>query len=348
MAKVRKRGWYRRGKNAYLDKRVLGRRLPVENLGPVSDRDADLIVAKRVADFLHQRHFPELNRSSLTVGDLLSTYDDESLSKLASVKTAKYHVERLNAELGDELAEAVNWPRLLDYGSKRITEGGVVTRTVEAELDILAGAYNWSRRYHELTCSPFPPKWKEELKAKYPQDGEEPYILDGGEEKGNEWQRIYNNAGANVRLALLLAYETGMRAKEVVTCRTAWLRNGAIHLPRGVATKNRKGRVIQLSADLYNDLIARAGKEYVFEQEDGRPYTYSWLRSGLRRAATKGEVTLPRWSGCHTLRRTRATIDAGKGGDIEAAMDKLGHSDYKTFRKYSQVTEYRRKKAANA
>ncbi len=138
---------------------------------------------------------------------------------------------------------------------------------------------------------------------------------------------------------LMTIYSGGLRLNEVVHLR---LRD--IDSKRMVVTvragKGKKDREVMLSEALLPILRsyvkAHRPKEYLFEGQDGGPYSprsvQQVLKTAMRVAGIKQMASI------HTLRHSFATHLLESGTDIRFIQEFLGHQSIKTTEIYTHVT----------
>lgn len=141
------------------------------------------------------------------------------------------------------------------------------------------------------------------------------------------------------RLMLHLLYGAGLRAGELLALRLSDLRPdvGMLHVREGKGLKDRYtllgGRV---QAALTDYVAKYRPKEYVFEGQDGGPYSYASLRQVWKRALR--DAKLPSHYRLHDLRHSFATHLLEHGTDLRYIQQLLGHRSSKTTEIYTHVT----------
>jgi integrase len=281
---------------------------------------------------------------SLTIRQALEFYWENKAKLLGSHVSVKSLLTMLDAKLGHLLARNLIMADLNNYVRARKHD---VTRfkrppslrTIEAELDQLSIAMNWTKRNRLLVETPIPEGWKKEIRVSFPRDTQQPHVLDEGEMNGKQWQALLAHAHPDLHAPLLLMYETGMRRNEILNLRWDWVEvdSRRIHLPGwydgGMITKSRRSREIPLSTMALAAISLtigdrRIGSQWVFWRANGRRLRS--LNKLFRLARMRAE--LPAWVTPHSLRRTRATI--WNALDEPAAMRALGHEDTRVHRRH--------------
>ncbi|THD68097.1 integrase [Robertkochia marina] len=141
------------------------------------------------------------------------------------------------------------------------------------------------------------------------------------------------------RFLLSLVYSCGLRIGEALNLRLTDLDTTRkfMHVRHA---KGAKDRFIPLSdrtlEKLRDYLRTYRPKDYVFEGQDGGPYTQSSARQVLSRALAHTNIT--KHVTLHTLRHSYATHLLENGTDIRYIQELLGHCDPKTTMIYTHVS----------
>ncbi|HKK82267.1 MAG TPA: tyrosine-type recombinase/integrase [Prolixibacteraceae bacterium] len=143
------------------------------------------------------------------------------------------------------------------------------------------------------------------------------------------------------KLALMIAYGTGMRVGEVVELKwnDVLMAEQKIHIKNG---KGKKDRLVMLPASLIEMLknykALYSTKDYVFDgQIAGIPYSKGSLQKVMRRALE--ECGLSKKGSVHSLRHSFATHLLDAGIDIRYVQQLLGHKDIRTTMIYSHLSQ---------
>lgn len=139
------------------------------------------------------------------------------------------------------------------------------------------------------------------------------------------------------RLALMLAYGSGLRLGEIVRLRVADIKHD-----RGlilVYGKGRKERVVQLDqdqADLTRIVCkGRSEDEYVFVGQYGGAYSKRSVQKIMQHACWLARAP---YYGLHALRHSYATHLLESGTDVRVIQRLLGHSRVTTTEVYTHVS----------
>lgn len=138
---------------------------------------------------------------------------------------------------------------------------------------------------------------------------------------------------------LMVCYSSGLRVSEVASLKVT-----AIDSKRMVINilnaKGKKDRIVPLSEITLKYLrayyLAYKPKEYMFEGEQGGPYSTRSIQAILKQAKEKAKINKP--GSVHALRHSYATHLLDKGLDITYIQKLLGHNDLKTTLRYLHVT----------
>lgn len=150
-------------------------------------------------------------------------------------------------------------------------------------------------------------------------------------------------------LVLRTARATGLRISDVLQLKTEQLRQG----PRFTVKEQKtgKGKRVYIPADLRLQLLAQAGRLWVFE---GRT---DWRKHRTRQAVNKdmarvvkclrpcGKVKRGQRVSPHSMRKAYAVEQLDKTGDIRAVQRQLNHDRPETTMIYAMSREMQRKGA---
>ncbi|HMQ75718.1 MAG TPA: tyrosine-type recombinase/integrase [Flavobacteriales bacterium] len=138
---------------------------------------------------------------------------------------------------------------------------------------------------------------------------------------------------------LMLIYSAGLRLGELIHLhRTDIIPERKQVVIRG--GKGRKDRITILSPKVLAKLDAYIEeyrpKEYLFEGQNGGPYSDTSVQAIFKQAKAKAGITAP--ATVHTLRHSFATHLLEKGTDLRYIQTLLGHSSSKTTEIYTHVS----------
>jgi len=141
------------------------------------------------------------------------------------------------------------------------------------------------------------------------------------------------------RLLLLLLYDLGLRAREVVGLRLSDIGPGHIRIvgKGGHVRKLPLSPIVRRALQAYLQMERPdTDSDAVFLGRDGKPLSYEGLRSILARLSKMAKV--PR-KGAHAFRRACATqmLKAGASPSVVQAI--LGHTDFRMTAHYVRLSE---------
>lgn len=153
--------------------------------------------------------------------------------------------------------------------------------------------------------------------------------------------------GVRDRAIFLVLLRTGMRVGELLAARVQEvdLAESSFTIPKG--KKNRRGRVVYLSAEAHGALSAwladRRGEptEPLFPGRWGRPLSYQAVRRRFKAALARAGIA--RSYGLHSLRHTFATEMLNAGLRLEVLQRLLGHDDLSQTQRYARLSAPRQK-----
>lgn len=135
---------------------------------------------------------------------------------------------------------------------------------------------------------------------------------------------LYALTPAN-KLVCIVALETGLRIGDILAFKTADLKKGSFTVTE---QKTKKKRRIRLRENIKKQLLAQAGRVYVFPHrtDENRHRTRQAVYSDLKRASRlfriKGLNIAP-----HSLRKAYAVDLYKKSGSIAKVRDALNHDN---------------------
>lgn len=190
--------------------------------------------------------------------------------------------------------------------------------------------YEWARRRKYVTENPV----ADTRHVKGAHHEPRPIPLD-------EYEMAYAAAPPEIRLALRIAYETGMRRSEIAAIHTRDLsydREGYwLRVPQG---KGRKPRSVPLNPGLYFAL-QEIPEGWIFPSQRGEHLEGESLGRKCARY-------LPGIWTMHTIRHRAATDLVEEFGDIQAVAAILGHANLNTTNAYAKLSRSRVQSAIRA
>lgn len=148
-----------------------------------------------------------------------------------------------------------------------------------------------------------------------------------------EVERVLMLLTPSNRLALRVSLHTGLRISDVLSLKTSQL----AHRFWIKESKTGKKKLVGLPKELLADLIANAGKIYVFPKR-GKPCEHRTRQTvwrDLKRAAKAFRI--PQNVGPHSMRKVYAVDLMSKYGDIEKVRKALNHRYYSTTMIYAMA-----------
>lgn len=251
-----------------------------------------------------------------------------------------------------------------------MTRRGLSVRTVHWHMSAIRSFYTYLCRYHGLTANPAADVQLARLPKRLPDfllEGETLAALDDTAPSSDRSDRSDQSSSLTpdpsslnlppsplnpkdrfneVRdhLMVVMLYETGMRASELVG-----LEDSAVDITRlslRVLGKRNKERTIPFGAHLAQeiveyrrlrtDTVGVSATDTFFVRADGRPIYYAMLNKAVH-AVLDGRVHARKRSP-HALRHSFATDMLNHGADINAVQRLLGHASLGTTQIYTHVT----------
>ncbi len=135
--------------------------------------------------------------------------------------------------------------------------------------------------------------------------------------------------------AILLLYDTGMRASEAVSLTWASVYRARGGLALDFTAKGGRQRRIPLSDRAWRAILACRRGDHLLHTVDGAAITRFDLRKMVKRAGRAGG--LPPHLTTHWMRHTAASHALWHGAPLTAVQSALGHASIRTTARYSHV-----------
>jgi len=298
---------------------------------PVKTRkEAELALAKRKIEIKEGRFWDIKKEINLLFKDWAEEYlKIKELQGRKSLRRMKTSVKNLVKFFGNYYLNEIT-PALIDtyINKRRYTKSPQGTllapATINRELAQLKNLLNTAVENGNLEKSPI----RRGIMLK--ENNERDRVL-----STEEYERLINAANESLKGIILTAYNTGMRAGEIL--RLTWdridLKEGLITL-RPEDTKTSEGRIIPLNHELieyFLNLPRHIRCPYVFHNQ-GKKYTY--YRTAWTTALKKAGIRDFKF---HDLRHTFITNKRREGIHDFVIMAITGHKTMSVFRRYNTV-----------
>ena len=212
---------------------------------------------------------------------------------------------------------------------RKLRNGGLPTlATINADHAILKHVLSVAERHGLIQSNP-----AKRVPLPDPQNERDRILTE------EEWKRLYNAAPKHLQPILLVAYELGPRAGEILNL--TWdrvdLHKGFIRL-RGQDTKTAEGRIVPLTPEVRSMLtklskVRRLDTNHVFLYR-GKPIKR--VKHAFATAVQDSALQDVRF---HDLRHCAATNLRRAGVDTVTAMKIVGHKSEKMHKRYNSVSE---------
>lgn len=223
--------------------------------------------------------------------------------------------------------DEINRRTIADFVSVR-KRSGVSDTSIRRDLAFLSSLCAMAVRWSWLDTNPVTAFNKRALKESRPRTR----FL-----RPKEFERLLAVSSKELRWALILAVETGLRKDELfgLTTGDIDLSRRELHLER---TKTNSPRRVPLSAramQTIQEVMAapeRPGSPYLFCKPDGS--RYGDMKKGFANACRRAKIVNFRW---HDLRHTFASWFVQRDGDLYRLSRILGHSTLQMTTRYGHL-----------
>lgn len=256
--------------------------------------------------------------------------------------TARRHLKEFEAAKGYAIGFDTVTPQMGDKYTAYLLNLGLTDNTIEKSVSRLKRfmKYTADRGFHTNTGY---------LKLNWRR--QEPDIMTLTAEDVASLEALELPEGSyleNARALFLLSCYTGLRYSDLVSIRPEHIRGNALRLTT-LKTRDTVSIPLQVRALLIvtryvaggvrlisNAALNRALKELGQAAGITAPLEVVRYRGGERLA-----TTVPKWQklSCHTGRRTFVTLSLERGMRPELVMKITGHRDWKSFKRYVNITE---------
>ncbi|HTP24062.1 MAG TPA: site-specific integrase [Anaeromyxobacteraceae bacterium] len=306
--------------------RMRKRRIPTKEL-------AVALVAKARADAFEGRYFERLEKPKLTVAEAWGHYEPINKRDNDSWQSEEGRARQFIRHLGSLKATELSQRHVDEYRTRRLGEktrrgSAPSPATLDREVELLKRILNYAVACGRLTHNPI-------AKAKLLRKPNVRRMVVSEE----DFQRLHAAADECFKPILAVAYETGMRKREVLDLR--WeqldLKEGVIRLlPQD--TKAEDARIVYLTPrahEAVRGIVRRLGSAFVFlNPQTGEPWVD--VRKQFVHAC-KAAGLAGVWF--HDLRRSFVTNARRYGVPESVVMRMSGHKTRAVFERYNVVAE---------
>ena len=302
-------------------------------VGGATKREAAQLLAKIKTEIYNGTHFPDRQHNTLTLSALRDRWLKQAESK-KSFATDRQRFETIVNHFGPStLLTALRQEDIAGFKAsmaRQTTRNGTLYKpsTINRHIALLKAALNFAVLNQHLQRSPM-------LGIKMlHENNHRDRICDD-----EELTLLTQNAEPGLRLAIIIAHNTGMRMGEIsaLTWSDIDMKGETIRI-RGATTKTGEGREIPL------DDVLKAELEKVPRSLYGRLFRVdcrTWSPS-FKRLCKKLGINDLRF---HDLRHTAATRWRRAGVDLFTIASLTGHKDLATLRRYNTITLEDKRKA---
>lgn len=275
-----------------------------------------------------------MKREAGILNNHLGPYFAGPMSQIDRSKIVKYISKRLNEPRKKPSEKSKESEKKEDIKEPK----KISTETVRKELNILKHALRIAVKIRLIQRNPF-----DDLDSKdWPAKGEERTR----HLSGDEWSKILPEIPIQLRSAIVLLVNTGMRRGELLSLewKDVDFINGLAWIAKTKGgIKTGKGRWVKLNASMV-EIIKSTPKE----KDNQKIFWFidpDYLTQCFRKAVKKADLLNIR---LHDLRHTFATVLRQEGIGIDVIAKLLGHSDLRMTQRYAHISDDTLAKATQA
>jgi len=314
---------FKKGKNWYIDYYYNGRRIR-EKVGP-SKKQAKDVLNKRKTQ-IAEKKFLDVKRNENISFSEFSNYFLENYSKVnkRSWKRDQLSIKHLKKFFGNKKLYEITPQDIENYKKKRL-EDGVKHSTINRELACLKTMFNKAVEWEKLNTQP--PKIK-----LYKVNNQRIRYLTSDEEK-----KLLELFSEPLKSIILIALNTGMRRGEIINLKwvDVYIKEGKIIIQESKSKEKRIIPMNEIVKTVFINLLSTGGKEYVFENKEGKQYGVDYITHCFNKVVKKAGIKDFRF---HDLRHTFASKLVMRGVNLKVVQELLGHKDYKMTLRYSHLS----------
>jgi len=318
-------GVYRKGKNWYIDYRVLGRRRR-EMIGP-NRKLAEKVYAKRKLQIAEGKFFDQEKVKKFSFEELCVNYVEYAKVNKLSWKRDQISVNHLRQYFSQNSLSEIKPDLIEAYKKERLKL--VSQATVNRELACLRFMFSKAVEWEKADVNPV-------KRVKLFRENNQRIRYLSMDEIG----RLVACSSEDLKPIILTALYTGMRSGEILKLK--WedvdLTQRIIYVAN---SKNGEMREIPIKDSLY-DVLKRMDRksQYIFVKGDGNPYAsiHRQFTAVLKRAGIENFRF-------HDLRHTFASHLVMSGAELMTVKELLGHKTLRMTLRYSHLSASHKRKA---
>lgn len=239
--------------------------------------------------------------------------------KPSSARRYATSLKMLADVMADKTLDQITPKVLSDYETRR-RSAGVRAPTIRRDLACLSSMLTSCQEWEWIDVNPVPAYLKRRSKRGLKEAPPRTRYFTTEEE-----EKIIKSATSQVRNAIILAIETGLRREELFSLTWAQIDRARGFIRTGTKTKSGRERYVPLTQRA-GTILGTApqlwNSPYVLRHDDGRRYVQ--MEKGFKAACRRAGVTDAKW---HDLRRTAGCRWLQRDGrSMEEVSMLLGHS----------------------
>jgi len=319
---------FRRKSNGvyYIDYFVDGRRQK-KSTGTKNRKEAERCLQSRLGDIVQGKFKLEDRKPAPYFEEFSHVYLDWAKQNKKSWERDVYSLKELIPVFGGLRLAAIHPFKVEQYKIDRKKK--VKPATVNREVALLKRILNIAVEWGKLKDNPI-----RNVKALKEPRGIDRFLSE------EECSRLVKACQEPFRSIVITALNTGMRKSEILNLRWKYV-NLKQRLIIVTDTKNGDNRFLPMNQTMLQMLSSMPRiNEYVFVQQNGRPY--SWINRAWRNAKARAGIENCRF---HDLRHTYASHLAMKGVDLMTLRELMGHKSMNMIQRYAHLSADHKRQA---
>lgn len=321
-------GLYKRGRTWWMSLTYKGEQ--VRRSTETTDKKlAQKIYHKVMSEIAEGKWFERLPEEERAFKDLAEKYELTVFKDMKDWQSVQGYLNQLKEFFGPYLLNEIT-PAVIDEFKQKRRAEGVKPSTINRQFNILKRMFNLAKK-RWMWIKDVPPI---EMESKADKKRVRHISFE-------EFERLVGFCEDWLRPIVIVASWTGLRQGNI-----RHLKKTEVNLfsrtitIEGEDMKNGEPLVIPIAAPAFEALkeallMSPANSQYVFCDDEGRPYNKMKVQRGFKRALKKAGIEDFLF---HDLRHNFASWNRQAGVDLDTLADLMGHKDTRMTRRYAHIT----------